>query len=174
MFRIDILLISVGLAFLVVGVAGSLLRWLDVDVPILRKAAPNILLLEVGIVITAVGFYLHYHSPPGAPAGITVTADPVAPYSGPCPARVVVTGSIEMSTGGKDVNYHAVVIPSYGAQINGRPLNAHFARSGTQQVSDTLHLVVGTEPSTFTFYFQTDTPVRQASNRQHFTVECTK
>jgi hypothetical protein len=51
LFRIDILLISVGLAFLVVGVAGSLLRWLDVDVPVLRKAAPNILLLEVGIVI---------------------------------------------------------------------------------------------------------------------------
>jgi hypothetical protein len=170
----DILLISVGLACLVVGVAGSVFRALNVEIPVLRAAAPNILLLELGITIAAVGFYLHYHHPPGASAGITVTADSIASYSSPCPVRIVVTGSVTISTGKGDVNYHAVLVSPDGVRINGRPLTAHFPDPGTQEISDTLNLVASTTPSNFTFYFQTDTPAREASNKQPFTVQCTE
>lgn len=169
----DILLISVGLGCVVVGIAGSALRALNVEIPVLGAAAPNILLLELGITIAAVGFYLHYHHPPGAPAEITLTADGIASYSSPCPVRIVVTGSMTIGTGEGDVSYHAVLVSPYGARINGRPLKAHFPGPGTQEISDTLSLVASTTPSNLTFYFQTDSPARQASNKQPFTVECT-
>lgn len=166
-------LISVGLFFVFVGIMSGSLQALNVELPVLRTTAHSIVLFEVGVTIAIIGFYVHYHDPPGPPAEITVTADSVTSYSGRCPADIIVTGSITVGTGKGDVGYHAALVTPYGAQINGRPLNVYFSAPGTQKISDTLHLVSSATPGKLTFFFQTQSPTRQASNKQALTVECT-
>jgi len=167
----DILLISTGLVCFLAGLVGAL-KVFGVKLPVLRTVAQNILLLILGMTLVAVGFYVRYYHPPGAPAGITVTADSIAPYVGPCPVEIAVTGSIAINEGKGDVGYHAVLVSPYGAHINGRPLNAYFWSPGTQKISYTFKLVSRATPGNFMFYFQTDSPTRHASNEQSFTVEC--
>jgi hypothetical protein len=167
----DILLISAGLVCFLVGLAGTV-KVFGVKLPVFRTVAQNILLLTLGLTLVVVGFYVRYYHPPGATAGITVTADSIAPYVGPCPVKVAVTGSISIGEGKGDVGYHAVLVSPYGAHINGRPLNAYFWSPGTQNISYTFNLVSSATPGNFMFYFQTDSPTRHASNEQSFTLEC--
>ena len=167
----DILLISAGLVCFLVGLAGTL-KLFGVELPVFRTVAQNILFLTLGMALVVVGFYVRYYHPPGALAEITVTADNIAPYVGPCPVEVAVTGSISISEGKGDVGYHAVLVSPYGAHINGRPLNAYFWSPGAQKISYTFNLVSSATPGNFMFYFQTDSPTRHASNEQSFTLEC--
>ena len=136
----DILLISVGLVCILASIVGGGLKALNIEIPALRTTAQSILFLGLGLTLMIVGFYVHYQHPPGDPAGITATTDRIDPYLGPCPGSIVVTGSMAISEGKGEVNYHSVFITPEGQYVNGTPLTVFFPGPGTQKISDTLNL----------------------------------
>ena len=166
----DILLIGVGIACVLAAIAGGSLKAAGVEIPALHNRLQYGLFAVIGVALFALGLYIHFQKPESAPAGISVTMDPIGSLTAPaCPANVNVSGSITIKEGRGTVLFHLVELPAGGAPMHGSQLSVYFTGPGTERISDTfLH----TQSVSGNFYWQVDQPVPQGSNSEPFSLNC--